>query len=94
MSWYIIYHYNVTDRSRIEELGPKSLPIVKKYGGELVVAGCVSVLEGGSFSHMVAYRFKDQEAANIFYQSEESRALSVLRNEITDGVVLSVPEYG
>ena len=91
MGWYIIFHYNVLDRERIEELGPRSLPIIEKYGGELVVGNCVSVLEGDSYSHMVAYRFADQESADKYYNSPESRELSKLRKEVTDGVVLSVP---
>jgi uncharacterized protein (DUF1330 family) len=42
MSCYIIYHYNIFDEERIKLLGPLSLPIVEKFGGELVVASSVT----------------------------------------------------
>ena len=52
MSGYIIYHYNILDPNRIDELGPLSLPIVEQYGGEIFVASAVTQLEESSFSHM------------------------------------------
>jgi hypothetical protein len=58
MSCYIIYHYNILDKERIELLGPLSLPIVES-----------------------------------FYESEESRELSKLRNEITEGFAVLIPQY-
>ena len=56
MKCYIIYHYNILDTERIEQLGPLSLPIVEKYGRELVVGSSVHCLEGSTYTHMVAYR--------------------------------------
>lgn len=94
MSGYIIYHYNITDIERIDQLGPLSLPIIEKYAGELVVASGVRVLEGSPYTNMVIYKFQSMEAAKAFYESEESKELSKLRNEITEGIVICVPEYG
>jgi uncharacterized protein (DUF1330 family) len=94
MSGYIIYNYNVVDKERINELGPLSLPIIEKYGGELVVASTVTSLEGSPYSHMVVYKFASKERALAFYESEESRELSKLRNKVTEGFVVIVPEYG
>lgn len=94
MSCYIIYHYNILNKDRIELLGPRSLPIVERFGGELVIASYTNFLEGSSpYSHMVAYKFKSKELAQRFYESEENRELSALRNEITEGFVIFVPEY-
>jgi len=93
MSGYIIYHYNIVDKERINELGPLSLPIVEKYNGELVVASSVTCLEGSPYTHMVVYKFASTEKAQAFYDSEESRELSKLRNEVTEGFVIIVPEY-
>lgn len=93
MSCYIIYHYNILDEKRIDELGPLSLPILEKFGGKLMVGSGVKVLEGSPFTNMVIYQFKDLETAKAFYESEESQALSKLRNEITEGFVVFVPEY-
>lgn len=94
MSCYIIYNYNIIDKERIELLGPLSLPIVEKFGGELIIANTTTCLEGSSpYSHMVAYRFKSEEIAKNFYKSEESKELSKLRNEITEGMTLLIPQY-
>ncbi|GLQ30346.1 DUF1330 domain-containing protein [Litoribrevibacter albus] len=93
MSGYIIYHYNILDYERINELGPLSLPIVEKYGGELVVGSSVTRLEGSPYTHMVVYKFDSSEQARAFYESEESKALSELRHQITEGFVVFVPEY-
>jgi len=94
MSCYIIYHYNILDKERIELLGPLSLPIVEKFGGELVIANYAECLEGSSpYRHMVAYKFKSKEIAQNFYESEESRELSKLRNKITKGFAVLMPQY-
>ena len=37
MSGYIIYHYNILDEERIDQLGTLSLPILEKYSGKIVV---------------------------------------------------------
>lgn len=94
MSGYIIYHYNILDDERINELGPLSLPILEKYSGEIVVGSGVRVLEGTPYTNMVMYKFQSTDAAKKFYESTEAKQLSKLRNEITDGIVVFVPEYG
>ena len=43
---------------------------------------------------MDAYKFNSIEIAKNFYESVESRELSKLRNEITEGFTILVPEYG
>lgn len=93
MSCYIIYHYNILDAQRIEELGPRSLPILEKYDGELVIGSSVVCLEGSTYTHMVTYRFKNKALAKGFYECEENRELAKLRKEITDGIVVFVPGY-
>lgn len=93
MSGYIIYHYNILDKERINELGPLSLPILAKFGGELLVGSSVTRLEGSPYSHMVIYKFDSNEKAKAFFESEESKELSKLRYEVTEGFVVYVPEY-
>jgi uncharacterized protein (DUF1330 family) len=93
MSGYIIYHYNVLDKERINELGPLSLPIIEKHSGELMIASTVTSLEGSPYTHMVVYKFDSIKKAQAFYDSEESRELSKLRNKVTEGFVLIAPKY-
>ncbi len=91
MSAYIIFNYKITDRSRIDELTRQSQAIDKRYGAELIVGSPVRALEGDTFSHMVILGFKNFEAAQRYYYSDEHKELSVLRNEITEGWVSIVP---
>jgi len=42
---------------------------------------------------MVVYKFNNEEQARRFYESEESQALSKLRNEVTEGFVVIMPQY-
>lgn len=93
MSGYIVCHYNILDRSRIDELGPLSLPIVEKYGGEICIASPVTRLEESPYSHMVVYRFPDAASARAYYESEENQKFVKLRREITDGMVVFAPGY-
>jgi len=93
MAGFIIFHYNILDRTRIEELGPRSLPVLHKFGGELAVGSYVTRLEGSPYTHMVAYKFPTQEAAMGYYESGEIQELSKLRREITDGFAVYVPAH-
>lgn len=92
MSGYIVFHYNVLDADRIDELGPRSLPILERYGGELVAGSVVKPLEGAPFTHMVVYRFADEATAMAYYGCDEMQELSKLRRQITEGFAVYVPE--
>lgn len=93
MSGYIVFHYKILDRVRIEELRPRSLPVLEKHGGELVIGVYVTPLEGSPFTHMVVYKFKSKEAAMAYYESGEIQELSKFRREITEGFAFYVPAY-
>ena len=70
------------------------IPIVEKFGGELVIANVADCLEGTSpYAHMVVYKFKSKALAKSFYESSESRELSKFRNEVTEGFAVLMPEY-
>jgi len=60
----------------------------------LIVAFTVTRLEGSPYTHMVVYKFDSKEKAQVFYESEENRELSKLRNNVTEGFVVIVPEFG
>jgi len=93
VSGYIVFQYNILDHARIDELGPRSLPELKKHNGELLVGSNVTPLEGSHYTPMVMYKFPTQEAAMAYYESGEIQDLSKLRREITDGFALYVPAY-
>jgi uncharacterized protein (DUF1330 family) len=86
-----MYHYKITDRSRIDELTDQSLPINEKYGAKVIVGSPVKTLEGNTLPNIVVLEFTDFEAALEYYNSNEHKELSILRNEITEGWATMVP---
>ena len=90
MAGYVLHHYNIIDRSRIDELGPLSLPIADKYGAEVMVSSPAKVLKGKTtYSNMVIYKLESFEAALEFYHSPEMAELAKFRDEITEKVMSS-----
>ncbi len=94
MAGYVLHHYNVIDRSRIDELGPLSLPIADKYGAEVMISSPVKALKGKtSYSGMVVYKLKSFEAALEFYHSPEMTELAKFRDEIIEGFAMVLPGH-
>ncbi len=91
MAGYIVFHYQISDRSRIDELTKLSLPIDIKYGAEVIVGSPVKAVEGTALTHLVILKFASFEAAETYYHSPENVELSKLRNEITEGWAAIVP---
>lgn len=93
MSGFVIHHYNIIDRSRIDELGPLSLPIVEKHGGTILIASPVKALKGSTYSHMVVYQFDSFDAALTFYHCNEMKSLAKFRDQIIDGIAMVLPGH-
>ena len=93
MSGFVLHHYNIIDRSRVDELGPLSLPIVERYGGTILIASPVKALSGSSYSHMVVYRFDNFDAALTYYHSKEMRDFVKLRDQIIEGISMVLPGH-
>ena len=94
MAGYILHYYNIIDRARVDELGPLSLPVVEKYGGEIMVASPVKVLKGETtYSNMIIYKFESFEAALKAYHSPESADFSKFRDQIVDVISMVLPGH-
>jgi len=91
MSGYVIYHYEITDRSQIDELTRLSLPVNEKYDAKVVIGSPVKAVEGETFSHIVMLEFNNFESAKEYYYSSEHKKISKLRNKITTGWATIVP---
>jgi len=91
MSSYVIYHYDITDRSQIDELTRLSLPVNEKYNAKVAIGSPVKALEGTTFTHIVMLEFKNFDAAKEYYYSEEHKEITVLREKITSGWATIVP---
>lgn len=94
LAGYVLHHYNIIDRSRIDELGPMSLPIVEQYGGELVIASPVKTLIGStSYASMVVYKFDSFETALEFFHSPEMAELAKFREQVIEGFATVIPGH-
>ena len=76
MAGYVIFHYRITDRSRIDELTELSRPIDKKYGAQVIVGSPTKALEGTMMTHMVILQFASFEQALKYYHCDENKTLS------------------
>lgn len=94
MAGYVFHHYNIIDRSRVGELGPKSLPILEKYNGEILIASPIKSLKGSSsYSNMVAYKFASFTEALEFYHSPEMVEFASFRDQIIEGFAAVIPGH-
>jgi len=59
MSAYVIFNYKVTDRSKIDELTKRSIPVNEKYGAEVIVGSPVKTVEGKTLPNMVILKFRN-----------------------------------
>ena len=93
MAGYILHYYNIIDRSRVDELGPLSLPSVEKCGGEIMVASPVKMLKGETaYSNMIIYKFESFESALECHRLE-STDFSKFRDQIIDGISMVLPGH-
>lgn len=92
MSAYFIAHYNILDRSRIDEVTKLMQPIDEKYGAEVIVGSPVKPLEGKTHSNIIIYKFDSFDAAERWYFSEEHQEVKRLRTDITEGWAAILPE--
>ncbi len=92
MSAYVIAHYNILDRSRIDEVTALMRPIDEKYGAEVIVDSPVKPLEGKTYCNVVICKSTSLEAAERWYYPEEQQTVKRLRTRITEGWAASLPE--
>jgi len=86
MSAYVIVNNSPKDPEKLKEYGSQAGPLVKAYGGELIISGAVTDVLHGSNDHgrCVILRFDNAEAAKTWYNSPEYQAIIPTRNEGTD----------
>ena len=70
MSAYVIVEMTVKDPAAKDRYSTAAAPVLKEYGGEIIVGGPLTVLTGASeFSSGAIIRFADREAALGWYNS-------------------------
>ncbi|PJI86009.1 uncharacterized protein (DUF1330 family) [Yoonia maricola] len=94
MAGYVLHHYNIIDKSRVDELGPLSLAIAEKFGAQVIVASPAKVLKGKTaYSSLVIYQLDSFERALEFYHSPEMVEFSKFRDQIIDGFAMVLPGH-
>lgn len=95
MSAYMIFvRSKMNDQEKYSDYLQKGAPLVKKYGGEiLVLNGAHESLEGQVIDGTVVLKFPDMAAARSFYNSEEYSLVKSLRLSATEGLAVLVDGF-
>jgi uncharacterized protein (DUF1330 family) len=92
---YMVVTCRVLDAERYQsEYAPQVIPLLRKYGIELLGAGLeTTALEGDATSALI-FRAETEAAFESFYNDPDNAAPIALRHSITDGrSMLVVPAF-
>jgi len=89
---YVLTEVTIHDRIAYQEYEAEFMPIVERYGGELIaVTDDPTVLEGGwSEMRVVLMRFETRRHALDWYNSPEYQQLAVIRRATATGTDLLI----
>ncbi len=96
MSVYLILTQDVLDADRYRnEYGANVIPLLHKFGAEVVVAEHeAQVLEGAPVAGVVVLRFPNEEALNEFYHCPEYQPIKAIRHAVTTNAnAVIAPEF-
>ena len=88
MSAYVIVNATPKNPEKLKEYGGQAGPLVKQFGGDVVLNGGVTDVLNGSHDHprCVILKFETAEAARAWYNSPEYQAIIPVRDEGADTV--------
>ena len=94
MSGYMIASYTVSgNEDEFALYREAGLPILEKYGAEVLVAEeNAQAREGSPGQHTVVVKFPSKEAANAFYDSEEYQRVLHYRTDNSSGWLVMCDE--
>lgn len=91
MAVYMIASFDVADQAAYEAYVPGMMPILMKYGPEILVADYgATALEGQCRGVNVVIRFATEEALKAFYDDPDYRPFKELRLRSTANSTLLV----
>lgn len=95
MSVYIIVSYDIVDPKGYEGYVPGVLPLLQKYGAEILVADYeAKPIEGKARGVNAVLRFESEEAVMNFYYAPEYQPLKKLRLDSTkNGTIIMAKPY-
>jgi uncharacterized protein (DUF1330 family) len=81
MSVYIVVEGTPRDKEALVRHASKAIPLIKAFGGEVIVFGPWELLVGeGAYHNGMIIRFPDKDAALEWYNSPTYQALVEIRN--------------
>ncbi len=84
MSVYFIVSYDIEDPEKFESYPPRVIPLLQKYGAEiLVVDDEAKTIEGSGHDINVVLRFDSEEVAMKFYNDPEYEPVKKIRLDST-----------
>lgn len=94
MSAYVVANYKILDMDKINQYSLAARPVVRRYGGEFIVACSVQALAGDPREKMVIIKFESVEAAGRWHSSAEHQAIKHLfLGHSAEGWEVLVPEF-
>jgi len=95
MSVYIIVSYDIEDPKGYEGYGPGIIPLLQRYGAEILVADYeTKSIEGQARGINAVLRFESEEAVMNFYNAPEYQRLKKLRLDSTkNGTIIMTKPY-
>ena len=76
MNAYVVIEVTVGDRTALDRYSAQAMPIIKEFGGEVLVVGPWEMLFGEpAFQRGMVIRFPSKEAALGWYQAPAYQAL-------------------
>jgi uncharacterized protein (DUF1330 family) len=80
MAVYYMNSYDIIDADEYQKYGPLAIPLIIKYGGEVLAADTDGIAIEGSAKHMNAIiRFPSEEAALNCYNDPEYQEVKKIR---------------
>lgn len=96
MSWYIVGRIAIHDPKRYGRYAAAFLPILKQYGGRLLVSEETPQVMEGEWDgrKLVVLSFESREAALSWANSPEYLEIAEDRHAASDGIVVLAEGFG
>ena len=85
MSAYLVIEATVRDREALDRCAAQAIPMIRQFGGEVIVLAPWELLFGeGAYHNGMIVRFADKDTALSWYNSPTYQALLDIRNVALD----------
>ena len=84
MSVYYMNSYDITDLQEYQKYGPLAIPLINKYGGEVLAADTEGLaVEGNARKMNAIIRFPSKDAALSCYNDPDYQEVKKIRHRST-----------